>query len=60
MGEDLPDFVRVRRTLSRAGVPISKADCFRELLEEDATTLTSTSNLRSLLCTKKPAEYRKI
>ena len=54
VGENLPEEVRVRRvkvvqTLLKAGIPLAKADCLRELLEEDSTTLTSASNLSQLL-----------
>jgi hypothetical protein len=50
VGENLPDEVRIRQvkvvqTLLKAGIPLAKADCLRELLEEDSTTLTSASNL---------------
>jgi len=33
----------------RAGVPLSKVDQFRDLLEEHAFALTSATNLRQLL-----------
>ena len=54
VGENLPDAVRICRvkvveTLLKAGIPLAKADCLHELLEEDSTTLTSASNLRQLL-----------
>ena len=54
VGENLPEEVRVGRvkvvqTLLKAGIPLAKADCLRELLEEDSTTLTSASNLSQLL-----------
>ena len=54
IGETLPDEVRVRRVkvvraMLRAGVPISKVDSFRDLLEENHLSLTSASNLRQLL-----------
>jgi hypothetical protein len=54
VGENLPDEVRIRQvkvvqTLLKAGIPLAKADCLRELLEEDSTTLTSASNLSQLL-----------
>ena len=54
VGENLPDEVRIRRVkvvqiLLKAGIPLAKADCLRELLEEDSTTLTSASNLSQLL-----------
>ena len=38
-----------KKTLLKAGIPLAKADCLRELLEEDSTTLTSASNLSQLL-----------
>ena len=54
VGETLPDSVRVRRVkvvmaLLKAGVPLAKVDCFRELLEENSTALTSATNLRKLV-----------
>ena len=54
VGEGLPNSTRVHRVkvvvaLSKAGVPISNGDCFRDLLEENATSLTSSTNLRQLL-----------
>ena len=54
VGENLPNEVRVRRvkvvqTLLKAGIPLAKADCLRELLEEDSTILTSATNLCQLL-----------
>lgn len=53
-GECLPSATRLYRikvvsTMLKAGVPLSKADAFRELLEEDAYALTSAANLRQLL-----------
>ena len=53
-GERLPISVRlyrikVVRTMLRAGVPLSKVDQFRDLLEEHAFALTSATNLRQLL-----------
>ena len=41
--------MKVVQTLLKAGIPLAKADCLRELLEEDSTTLTSASNLSKLL-----------
>ena len=54
VGENLPNEVRVRKvkvvqTLLKAGIPLAKADCLRELLEEDETILTSATNLCQLL-----------
>ena len=54
VGETLPDSVRIRRVkvvmaLLKAGVPLAKVDCFRELLEENSTALTSATNLRQLV-----------
>lgn len=53
-GERLPTSVRLYRikvvhTMLRAGVPLSKVDQFRDLLEEHACALTSATNLRQLL-----------
>lgn len=50
----MPEEVRVHRvkvvqTLLKAGIPLGKADCLRELLEENSTALTSASNLHQLL-----------
>ena len=33
----------------KSGMPVSKLDCFRELLEENAHALTSVPNMRQLL-----------
>ena len=33
----------------KAAIPLAKADCLRELLEEDSTILTSATNLCQLL-----------
>ena len=51
VGENLPEAVRVRRVkvvqaLLKAGIPLAKSDCLRELFEEDSTALTSSANLR--------------
>ena len=50
VGETLPDSVRVYRkrvltAMLTSGMPRSKLDCFRELLEENALTLTIMSQL---------------
>ena len=54
VGESLPDTVRVRQVkvvqvFLKAGIPLAKVDCLRELLEENSSTLTSSSNLRQLI-----------
>ena len=54
VGESLPSDIRVRRVkvveaLLKAGIPLAKADCLRELLEEDSPALTSATNLSQLL-----------
>ena len=54
VGETLPDSVRVYRVrvltaMLKSGVPVSKIDCFRDLLEENALALTSVPNMRQLL-----------
>ena len=53
-GETLPESTRVYRvkvvtTLLQAGVPLSKADVFRDLLQENAFNLSDSSNLRKLI-----------
>ena len=50
VGESLPDTVRVQwvkvvQVLLKVGIPLAKADCLCELLEENSTTLTCSSNL---------------
>ena len=37
--------VKVVRSFMKAGVPLNKIDCFRELLEEEAFSLTSSRHL---------------
>ena len=41
--------MKIVQTLFKAGIPLAKANCLRELLEEDSTTLNSASNLSQLL-----------
>lgn len=53
-GSSLPDSTRVYRvkvvtTMLKAGVPLSKIDLFRDLLEEHAYALTSSTHLRQLI-----------
>ena len=53
-GETLPTSVRFYRikvvcSMLKGGVPLSKVDAFRDLLEEEAFALTSATNLRQLL-----------
>ena len=53
-GETLPDSVRVYRVnvvtaLLKAGVPLSKLDNFRQILEENAYSLSDSSHLRRLI-----------
>lgn len=54
VGETLPDSTRIYRirvvtTMLKAGVPLSKVDKFRDILEENALALTTSSSLRQLL-----------
>ena len=54
VGEHLPDSTRVYRvrvvsTMLKAGVPLNKVDKLRDLLEENARALTTSSSLRQLL-----------
>ena len=41
--------IRVLTAMLKSGMPLSKLDCFRELLEENALPLTSMLNMRQLL-----------
>lgn len=54
VGDGLPYSTRVYRvkvvtTMLKAGVPLSKMDLFRDLLEEHAYALTSSTHLRQLI-----------
>lgn len=54
VGETLPEETRVYRvkvitTMLKAGIPLSKIDIFRDLLEQYGLSLTSASNLIDLL-----------
>lgn len=54
VGNSLPYSTRVYRvkvvtTMLKTGIPLSKMDYFRELLEEPAYALTSSANLRQLV-----------
>ena len=54
VGDGLPDSTRVYRgkvviAMLKAGVPLSKVDLFRDLLEEHGYALTSSTNLRQLI-----------
>ena len=54
VGDGLPDSTRVYQVkvvtaMLKAGVPLSKVDLFRDLLEEHGNALTSSTNLRQLI-----------
>ena len=54
VGDGLPDSTRVYRVkvvtaMLKAGVPLSKVDLFRDLLEDHGDALTSSTNLRQLI-----------
>ena len=54
IGETLPDKVRVHRVkvvraMLKAGIPISKVDSFRDVLEDNSLSLTRACNLEQLL-----------
>ena len=54
VGDGLPDSTQVYRVkvvtaMLKAGVPLSKVDLFRDLLEEHGYALTSSTNLRQLI-----------
>ena len=53
VGDGLPESTRVCQVkvvtaMLKAGVPLSKVDLFRDLLEEHSYALTSSTNLRQL------------
>ena len=54
VGDGFPDSTRVYRVkvvtaMLKAGVPLSKVDLFRDMLEEHGYALTSSTNLRQLI-----------
>ena len=54
VGDGLPDSTRVHRVkivtaMLKAGIPLSKVDLFRDLLEEHGYALMSSTNLRQLI-----------
>ena len=54
VGEGLSDSVRVHRVkvvtaFMKAGIPLTKVDCLRDLLEENAYRLSNSQNLRQLI-----------
>ena len=54
VGENLPTAVRVFRVKTvtaflKSGVPLNKLDCFRQLLEENGLSLSSSQHLRELI-----------
>ena len=59
-GETLPDSTRIYRVkvvtaMLKAGVPLSKIDRFRDLLEDHGYSLSSSTHLRQLM----PLFFRK-
>lgn len=54
VGEGLPDDVRIYRIkvltfFLKAGVPLNKIDCFRDLFEESSYRLTTSSHLSEMI-----------
>ena len=54
VGENLPTAVRVFRVKTvtaflKSGLPLNKLDCFRQLLEENGLSLSSSQHLRELI-----------
>ena len=41
--------LKVVTALLRAGIPLNKVDCLREMLEEHAFSLSASTNLRQLI-----------
>ena len=65
VGENLPEDVRVYRvevveSFLKAGVPLSKIDYFRELLEENSLRLSSSTHLSQLIPMIQQEEERKL
>ena len=65
IGEGLSDEVRVFRikvvkSFLKAGVPLAKVDCFREVLEESAFRLSHSSNLSQLIPFIREQEFASI
>ena len=54
VGEKLPEAIQVYRiktvmAFMKAGVPLSKIDCFREILEENAFSLSGSQHLQEIV-----------
>ena len=54
VGEKVPECVciyrlKVLRCFLKAGVPLNKTDCFREILEESSYRLCSSQHLREII-----------
>ena len=52
--------VKVVRSFMKAGVPLNKIDCFRELLEEEAFSLTSSRHLSDFIDVIAEDERKKV
>ena len=52
--------VKVVKSFLQAGVPLHKIDCFRELLEEEAFSLTSSGHLSNLVDVISKEEKKKV
>ena len=52
--------VKVVRSFMKAGVPLNKIDCFRELLEEKAFSLTSSRHLSDFIDVIAKDERKKV
>ena len=65
VGETLSDDLRVFRvklvsSFLKAGVPLHKVDCFRELLEESSFSLSGSQHLRELIPCIQQEEVKKV
>ena len=65
VGEKLPDCVRLQRIkvlicFLKAGLPLKKIDCFRDLLEETSYRLTSSQHLAEMIPIVRQQQAEKI
>ena len=65
VGEKLPDSVRVHRIkvltcFLKAGVPLNKMDCFRDLLQESSYRLSSSHHLAEMIPIVRQQEAEKV
>ena len=65
VGEKLPDSVRVHRIkvltcFLKAGIPLNKINCFRDILEESSYRLSSSRHLAEMIPIVRQQEAEKV